>query len=370
MGTSTSLQSTLRHLEDLVSADTQNPPRTITKDSPIFEYIKLNLPNFSFEFFDAGDGCISLLAQRGSPALLFNFHIDTVPIAQGWETDPHKLEIVNGKAYGLGACDIKGAAACMLTAANNTSGDLALLFSSDEEYGSSAAIKYFLSLNKDFKKVIVAEPTEAKAVTAHRGIQSAVAKFSGISGHASEARAFSDNAIHKATKWSSKTLDWISQQVFEFQNLNGLPFNIGKIEGGIKANMIAADCTLSFGFRTLPGQCASTLLSSFSELHLAQDDLEIVAGFTGPSLPAPNQEFELSIQHAETLASQFNLPIGDAVNFWTEASLFSQSGAIAIVFGPGNIAQAHTANEWVEFSQLEKVYGHYLNIIDGGTSDA
>lgn len=370
MDLSPNLQSTLSHLKSLVSADTQNPPRAITTSSPIFEYLKKNLAGFSFDFFDAGDGCISLLAQRGTPQILFNFHIDTVPVAQGWNTDPHQLLVDDEKAYGLGACDIKGAAACMLTAADITSGDLALLFSSDEEFGSSAAIKYFLSQNNDFKSVIVAEPTEAKAVTAHRGIQSAVAKFSGISGHASEARALSDNAIHKATKWSSKALDWISQQVFNFQNLDGLPFNIGKIEGGIKANMIAADCTLSFGFRTLPGQCSSALLSSLSELHLDREDFVIVPGFTGPSLPAPNQDFEQSIEQAESLASNFKLPLGEAVSFWTEASLFSESGATAIVFGPGNIAQAHTANEWVELSQLEKVCEYYLAIIDGGTNDA
>ena len=64
------------HLKALVSFDSQNPPRAITADSDIFVYLKEHLPGFEFQMLDAGEGCISLLAKRGNPELLFNFHID------------------------------------------------------------------------------------------------------------------------------------------------------------------------------------------------------------------------------------------------------------------------------------------------------
>jgi len=78
------LNQVLEHLRALVSFDTQNPPRNISVTSDIFVYLQQQLPGFETELFDSGDGCISLLAKRGNPELLFNFHIDTVPAAPAW----------------------------------------------------------------------------------------------------------------------------------------------------------------------------------------------------------------------------------------------------------------------------------------------
>lgn len=362
------LALTLNHLSALVAFDTQNPPRSISVKSEIFAYLKANLSGFEFEMHDAGEGCIALFAKRGNPELLFNFHIDTVPAATAWSADPFKLIVDDEKASGLGACDIKGASACMLSAVAKTKGDVALLFSSDEEHGSSVAVKYFLQSKHGFKKVIIAEPTAAKAVLAHRGIQTATIYFSGISGHGSEARALTDSAIHKSGKWISATLEWVEQQTHEFESLSGLPFNIGKVSGGIKANMIAASCDLAFGFRPLPGQDAKAMLREIQQLACSVNDLpgnEVLLsdGFYGPTLPAANQDFNKAISNAKQLAMACNLPITSAVNFWTEASLFSEAGLTAIVYGPGNIAQAHTANEWVTLDQLHQVEQHYCQII-------
>lgn len=365
------IEKTLAHLAALVGFDTQNPPRRINAESEIFTYLKENLKGFQFELFDAGDGCLSLLAKRGQPELLFNFHIDTVPVAQRWSSDPFKLIRQDDKVIGLGACDIKGASACMLAAVAQTQGDVALLFSSDEEHGSSTAIKYFLNRDHSFKKVIVAEPTMAKAVLAHRGIQSARAIFKGISGHASEKRALSDSAIHKSARWMSNTLDWVAEQNQSFDTLSGLPFNIGKVEGGVKGNMIAADCELALGFRPLPGQSAETILQQLRTIgetgdkqQLSSADFELIGGFFGPTLPAANQDFEQAVSAAKSLADDCSLKLGAAVSFWTEASLFSQAGMTALVFGPGDIAQAHTADEWVSLEQLEIVEQQYIQIIN------
>jgi acetylornithine deacetylase len=369
---SLNIENVLKHLEALVSFDTQNPPRKINAESDIFNYLQQHLQGFDFSFFDAGDGCLSLLAKRGNPSLLFNFHIDTVPVANGWSTDPLKLVIDENKATGLGACDIKGASACMLSAVAKTTGDVALLFSSDEEHGSSTAIKYFLNTMPNFTDVIVAEPTQSKAVLAHRGIQTAKVNFKGISGHGSAKRAFNDNAIHKSGQWIAAALNWVEQQSYSFDTLTGLPFNIGKIEGGIKANMIAASCELAFGFRPLPGQDAKQMLNDLEQLPNDADnkpstnnnDTSITEGFYGPTLPSANQDFNQAISDATALAERYSLPLGPAVDFWTEASLFSKAGMTALVYGPGNIAQAHTANEWVELKQLQTVEQQYQDILN------
>ena len=140
-----SLPSILALLERLVAFDTRNPPRAIGKEG-LFAFLAESLgPGFTCSLTDLGDGCVSLLAVRGAPALLFNVHVDTVPRDPGWARDPFALQVDGDRVVGLGACDIKGAAACLVEAARRTTGDVALLFTSDEEAGSSRCVRSFLS---------------------------------------------------------------------------------------------------------------------------------------------------------------------------------------------------------------------------------
>ena len=89
--------------------------------------------------------------------------------------------------------------------------------------------------------------------------------------------------------------------------------------------------------------------------------------FRGPPLPAGDvAEAEERRLEARDLAEALELPIGDAVDFWTEASLFSAVGLTAIVCGPGDIAQAHTADEWVALDQLQRYAESVSRILDGG----
>ena len=162
----------LTHLAALVGFDTRNPPRRIGAGG-IFDYLRANLPGFEFELQDHGAGAVSLLARRGQCERVFNVHLDTVPDSPGWSADPHVLRVTDERAIGLGACDTKGAAACLLAAAERSDGPLALLFSSDEEANDARCIASFLATDRGFREAIVAEPTQAQAVLAHRGISSA-----------------------------------------------------------------------------------------------------------------------------------------------------------------------------------------------------
>src|SRR5688572_2250736 len=126
------LESVRNHLEALASFDTRNPPRAITAGG-IFDYIRAQLPDFAVEVVDHGAGAVSLFAVRGDPTRVFNVHLDTVPSSPAWTADPLKLRVTEERAIGLGACDIKGAAAGLVAAANATKGDAAFLFTSDEE---------------------------------------------------------------------------------------------------------------------------------------------------------------------------------------------------------------------------------------------
>jgi acetylornithine deacetylase len=232
-----------------------------------------------------------------------------------------------------------------------------MLFSTDEEANDARCIPHFVTQDRVFREAIVAEPTLAQAVLAHRGIVSVRMAFRGQAGHASAANALELSAVHQAIQWGARALDHVGSLAhLRFGGLTGLRFNIGRIEGGIKGNVIAPAAELRFGFRPLPSQ-------SFEELHERFRGFAEPAAlaayeqtFRGPSLPsgevAAAEERRLL---ARDLADALELPIGNAVDFWTEASLFSAAGLTALVFGPGDIAQAHAADEWVALEQLNQV---------------
>jgi acetylornithine deacetylase len=349
------LQDVLKHLEALVSHDTRNPPREIAPGG-IFDYIRAQLPDFRVEVNDHGAGAVSLLAVRGTPRRLFNVHLDTVPSSPGWSADPFRLRVEDDRAIGLGACDIKGAAAGLIAAAQATQGDAAFLFTSDEEANDARCIAAFLARDHAFGEVIVAEPTGCEAVLAHRGIAAVRMAFNGQAGHASSGDALRLNALHHAMRWGSAALEFVeSQKHLRFGGLTGLRFNIGKVEGGIKANVIAPAAEVRFGFRPLPSQDPAELHARFRALA----DADVLAGyeatFWGPSLPSGDvARAEERRLLARDFADDLGLPVGNAVDFWTEASLFSAAGLTALVYGPGDIAQAHTADEWVSLEQLQR----------------
>lgn len=362
------LDSTLGHLRALIGYNTCNPPRAIGTDG-IFDYLRESLPGFQFTLQDLGDGCVNLLAVRGSPKTLCNFHIDTVPADGGWSGDPWTPRHEDDRVIGLGACDTKGTAACMLTAVNATDGDVALLFSSDEEAGQSRCVREFLKNDHGFERAIIAEPTNACAVLAHRGLAAVSVEFTGHSGHTSSGRAHDDSAVHRCARWIQRALVYAGE--FDTQQsigLRGIRFNVGRVEGGVKANMIANSCKLRFGLRPLPQQ---DLRVALAELHELAPDAHLrnwQVDFNGPGLPAaPAGGDGLSARReAEAFAIHLGLETGDPVDFWTEASLFSAAGLTALVYGAGSIDQAHAADEFVTIDQLGLVTESHIEMIRHG----
>ncbi|MFK2903655.1 acetylornithine deacetylase [Dyella ginsengisoli] len=388
------LQSTLQHLEALVGFDTRNPPREIGTGG-IFDYIRAQLRGFEVTVTDYGAGAVTLHAVRGVPKRLFNVHLDTVPDSPHWSADPHVLRVEGDRAIGLGACDIKGAAAALIAVANVTDGPMAMLFSTDEEANDARCIAGFLKefpplplgegrgegtdgaersgdaepspqpLSRGergfcYDAVIVAEPTKGEAVLAHRGIHSVLMRFAGHAGHASGEQKPSDSALHQAVRWGDAALDFAAAQSHErFGGLTGLRFNIGRIDGGIKANMIAPTTEVRFGFRPLPTMDPERMLETLRTL-VEPAPAEFTETFRGDSLPAGDTATaEARRLAARDLADELEIPVGNAVDFWTEAALFSAAGYTAFVYGPGDIAQAHTADEWVALDQLQ----HYVTTI-------
>ena len=357
------LGRTLALLRTLVACDTRNPPRTIDATHPIVRALRepLVAQGFSVGVSDLGKGSVNIFATRGKPQVLFNFHVDTVPDAANWTGSPFELQIAadSARAIGLGACDIKGAAAAMIAAAERAPGACALLFSTDEEAGNDECVHAFIAKKADtniFRGVVVAEPTENRATVAHRGTVSCEASFHGVSGHGSHPRALQESALHHLLRWGGRALELASElESNEVGNMTGVRFNLGVASGGTKANMIADKASCRFGLRPRPGEEPDELVQKFAKLD--GSGATFARGFRGAPLPPPNREPALAL--AETLA----LPLGPSVDFWTEAPLFAEAGFPALVYGPGSIAQAHTKDEWVALAQLEEASLTYERLL-------
>ncbi len=370
----------LQHLAELVGFDTRNPPRAPASVDALYQYVTRAMAPTGFavvEDRDLQDGCRWLLLERGASVgrPLVNIHVDTVPLDGPWQSNPFELAVHDGsaaaprrfdvadlalprddaRAVGLGACDIKGALACYLRAAEETSGPGALLLTSDEEAGASRCVRTFVGVHPVASMdVMVAEPTSCAAVCVHRGIGTCAGTFRGSGGHASRPHALADSANHQAVQWAHRALELAAARP-------ELRFNLGTVEGGVKSNMVAASCTVRFGVRPPFGVDSAGVVDELCALAPDRDRVEWTRGYVAPPLPAPGRRSD----DAERLAASLGLPLGDPVDFFTEAALFSQAGARAFVFGPGDIAQAHTAGEWVALHELDLAWRTYARLLGG-----
>ena len=357
-----SMEYITKHLSFLVSQDSCNPPRLLSPDDALFVETQQFFQDhgFTVSLTDHGKGCITLWAQRGKPMLLFNVHLDTVPITGDWQHPPLQCSIVDDKVYGRGVCDIKGAAACLMALAETTDHDMSVLFTTDEEGTESCCVSEFIVANdlSAYQQVVVAEPTDCLARLSHRGYVSAQGQFKGQNGHSSSVNALKGNAIHQANKWLSEALH-LAEQACSEQNPAGVCFNMGHIKGGEKNNMIASDCNLGFSLRVPPGLQSHKLYQQFISLAHDEADVDWQTSMMAPALP----EHAQMLKPALAFCKKSQLAQGEAVNFWTEAALFAQAGIPALVLGPGNIAQAHTIDEWVTLDQLQSCHDIYLGLI-------
>lgn len=359
----------LDHLRTLIAADTSDPPAMITPEHEAVAHCVRVLEGAGCTVVvkDLGHGCVNVLAVRGTPSRLFNCHLDTVKPNPAWTRNPFELTVEHAHAYGLGACDIKGAAACLLAVAQAIDDPFAVLFTTDEEGGKGVCIDKFLKAlgqagdrSSPWESVIVAEPTGAEIVRRHRGFASFEVRFTGVAGHTSGEHAAERSALHRAVRWASGALDLAAPEGV----LDGARFNIGIMQGGTASNVVAAETTVRFGFRPEPerdaeGRTAARIAALKEGLP---DGAEWVDRFVAPPL---NGDPSL-----DGVVGGWGVGQGRDVDFWTEAALFEAGGIPAVVLGPGDIAQAHTADEFVEIAQLEACAAAYASIVRSGGDPA
>jgi acetylornithine deacetylase len=317
----------------------------------------------------------SLFASIGPtdrPGLALSGHTDVVPVAgQSWDSDPFTLTERDGKLYGRGACDMKGYLACALAMvpqfkARRLQMPIHLAFSYDEEVGCTGVRPMIAELGKTLplpRMVFVGEPTDMGVVDAHKGPVRWRVELTGRAAHSSMPH-YGVNAIAYATRLLSELLAMERDLKAGPQDQRFDPpwtsLQITQIEGGTASNVVPVPCWFGWEIRGLPGFDPMLLdrrLKAFAEAHCLPE-MRRLAPEADIRITAINRVLAYAADEASGIVPLTLKLAGQnktyAVSYCTEAGLFQGGGAPAIVCGPGNIAQAHTANEFVSLTELEK----------------
>jgi acetylornithine deacetylase/succinyl-diaminopimelate desuccinylase family protein len=283
-------------------------------------------------------------------------HLDTVG-ADGTKFIPQRK---NGRLYGRGACDTKGSVAAMLSAlcelANSKSRPLEseIVFAGliDEEHAQAGSRALAAS---GFKAdlAIVGEPTKLQVVTAHKGSLWLEMETRGKAAHGATPQ-LGKNAIHEMARIVDLLETDYAAQLRKRKHplLGAATVNVGTISGGAQPNIVPDFCKISVDRRTLPGETDKKVESEIAALLRAKNlPARISSVKLAPALPLETN-FKLPLVQNFLKSVGQSKPLG--VDFFCDAAVLSAGGIPSVVFGPGDIAQAHTADEWISLAQLER----------------
>lgn len=295
---------------------------------------------------DGGPGAY-VFARWGTPRRIINAHVDTVPANAGWSRDPWQPHVAGGRLYGLGSADTKGAIAATLVALEGAAPrDFGVLFSGDEEAGSEVMHAFLRSPHAaEIREVIVCEPTARAAGTAHRGVLAQKATMLGPGGHSSKA----DHLPKPIAQLARLAVGLDEAGVRRLHDgpagMTGTCLNIASLHGGMAFNVIPARGELEWSLRPYPAFERASWDREVAALAAAIDPAITV------TTTLDHAPFACESRLVD-LARPFARRIGP-LDFWTEAAMWSHHGAAALVIGPGDIAQAHAADEWVALEDLD-----------------
>ncbi|MCS7239249.1 MAG: M20 family metallopeptidase [Thermoguttaceae bacterium] len=306
------------------------------------------------------------------PVVVLSAHQDTVAPAPGMY-DPWRPRVEEGRVYGLGACDVKGGMAAILQVAKRIlaqpeapPADVVLAFTVNEESGFTGAralAELFRQpdgrlLPRRPQAVVVAEPTELQVVVAHKGVVRWRIHTRGRAAHSATPEAGVSAIYHMARVLLAIEEYNRRLQAGPRDPRCGTPsVCVGLISGGTGVNTVPERCTIELDRRLIPGETvelARVDLRCFLEEKTGlRDAIEHEPPWMeGPPLPDQSQA-EMAVRlstWARRVAGQGQMV---AAHFATDAPFFAAVDIPTVVFGPGSIAQAHTADEWIAVDQVE-----------------
>jgi acetylornithine deacetylase len=367
-------------LRDLVALPSVNPMGRPLKGPEIYEhrvtayledfFRSLGVPHERQTVAPQRDNIFAWTEEsNASETVIFEAHQDTVP-TDNMTIEPFGARIENGRLYGRGACDIKGGMAAMLAAFARVVRDkpakaarVVMVCSVDEEYTFTGVQRLAeVGLRKRFPNLvgaIVAEPTQLHIVDTHKGAVRWDMTTSGRSCHSSRPEQGVNAIFRMAT-----LLPHLERYANELRASRSDPrlgpptLSVGRIEGGTSVNTVPDRCLIQIDRRLLPDEDPSKAFAHLHDYLRRLADPAITFEFLPPWLSAPALSAAGSERLVARLGSAIDQVVGkhqiEAVPYGTDAAPFANSGIPSVVFGPGDIARAHTCDEWVPLDEVEQ----------------
>jgi acetylornithine deacetylase len=362
----------VRYLRDYVAIPSVNPmrgdrvPAEIAGERRYAEHLHAQLRAMGLDAVVIGKGDRASVVAEARPrgateTVLIASHLDTVPV-EGMAIDPFDPVIEGDRVYGRGACDTKSGMAAAIAAleALLRSGalkrNIVLVGEADEECGSVGVedvLEHLGARRPDW--ILATEPTELRLVTHHKGVGRAHLRAEGVACHSSDP-SLGKSAIVEIAK-TILALEDLGQVLSrrEHPQLGGPTLSVGLVGGGQAANVVPPDAWLHLDRRLVPGETEEVfreeIESMLREAGLDRVRIETVA-VEKPSLATAVDSLAVRACQAGLAAIGLD-PTPTIAAFGTDAGVFAERGLPGVVFGPGSIARAHTAREYVEIPQVE-----------------
>ena len=284
-------------------------------------------------------------------------HMDVVPA----EPDAFNPKIKNGCLFGRGACDTKGSIASFFHAflrlakesARPRNTEIIFVGLVDEEYGQAGS-RSLAQKGPQADLAIAGEPTNLKVVSAHKGNLWIRLSTKGRAAHGSTPQ-HGNNAINRMSPiLVALTSDYPELLSKKIHPLLGSPtISIGTIRGGSQPNVVPDSCEIDIDRRTIPGETDASVKKEmktlFDKLKINRPDFSVTR-----SVPCPPLDTDPSLSIVQSFLKASNRRKTIGVPYFTDASPISMGGTPSLVYGPGNIAQAHAKNEWVCLKEVEQ----------------
>jgi succinyl-diaminopimelate desuccinylase len=366
------MQSAIDLTRELIRFETINPPGN---EAPCARYLGgiLEKAGFAVEFFTMSENRDNLIAriggEGGKPPICFTGHTDVVPLGVArWSVNPFGGEIADGKIYGRGSTDMKGAVAAFVSAAvkhaprlSGTAG-LVLVITAGEERGCEGA--NFLVRQGALPKagaMVVGEPTSNRAMAGHKGVFWLEGTATGVTAHGSMPDQ-GVNAVYKAARaaLALEALDFTR----DAHPVLGLPtLNVGWLRGGLNVNSVPDEARLGVDLRIVPGVDREKLLARLREATGGNITWEIM-GTSDPVWTDPDDRWIVEVTALTKEITGESSPIGGASYFTDAAALKPGMGnPPTVILGPGEPAIAHQTDEYCYVNRIEQAEAIYSEVI-------
>lgn len=376
----------LQTLRDLIAIPSVNPMRPSSGEPVergVADYIEALLRRAGIDcerqtVFEGRENVVGLVHASGGAGgggLMLNSHMDTVPVAN-MSIDPFDPVVRDGRVYGRGACDAKGPIAAMLAAvtayAERRERPATVVFAAmaDEEFAFSGAWK-LVERDWPVSACVVGEPTRLALIVAHKGVARWRVKVRGTSAHGSTPQ-LGRSAIYDGAR-VCLALEAHARELAarEPHQLLGCPsLNVGRVGGGQGVNIVPDLCELEMERRLLPGEDGRAAVRDCEESVRAAVSQGVELEFEEPYLldPAldtpPDARVASAVRRAHLEEFDADCEVGGA-HYGTDGSKLAGAGIETVVCGPGDVAHAHTKDEYIEVEQLERAVRLYSRVIEG-----